>query len=148
MTAKQPADKGQSGGDITPSDRRLDKWLWFARFFKTRSLATKFCQAGKLRVNSQIIAKAHYTLKVGDVLTFPLRHHVRVIKVADLGHRRGPAPEAQALYEDLAPPQPRAQKEDNADQPRPVAVREPGSGRPTKRQRRDLERLRGDFDEP
>jgi ribosome-associated heat shock protein Hsp15 len=83
---------------------RLDKWLWFARFFKTRSLATKFCVSGRLRVNGTIVPKAHALVRVGDVLTFPLGPHVRVIKVARLGERRGPAPEAQTLYDDLAPP--------------------------------------------
>ena len=52
--------------------QRLDKWLWFARFFKSRSLATKVCSSTRLRVNSVPVAKAHYSIKVGDVLTFPL----------------------------------------------------------------------------
>ena len=120
--------------------RRLDKWLWYARFFKSRSLATKFCASGKLRLNEKVVRKAHYGLRVGDVLTFPRGPHIRVVRVVGLGTRRGPAPEAQALYDDLDPPQ--ARKKDG---PRPVqqAGREPGSGRPTKRERRETDRLKG-----
>lgn len=122
---------------------RLDKWLWFARFFKTRSLATKYVQSGRLRVNTAIIAKPHYAVKVGDVLTFPLRAGIKVVKVLDFGARRGPAAEAQALYEDLSPPPP---PKDTAEIDRPgrVAPRDAGSGRPTKRERRETDRLRGE----
>jgi ribosome-associated heat shock protein Hsp15 len=122
---------------------RLDKWLWFARFFKTRSLATKFVQSGKLRVNTVTVAKPHYSVKTGDVLTFPMRVGIKVVQVLELGARRGPAPEAQALYEDLSPPPP---PKDGADLDRPgkVAPRDAGSGRPTKRERRDTDRLRGE----
>ncbi|MBT3307634.1 MAG: RNA-binding S4 domain-containing protein, partial [Alphaproteobacteria bacterium] len=85
-------------------NRRLDKWLWYARFFKSRSLASKFCASGKLRLNETVIKKAHHGVHVGDVLTFPKGPHIRVIRVAALGTRRGPADEAQTLYEDLDPP--------------------------------------------
>ena len=85
---------------------RLDKWLWYARFLKTRSLATKLCASGSIRVGGVAVTKANHAIKPGDVLTFPLGRHVRVIKVVALGDRRGPAPEAQALYEDLSPPSP------------------------------------------
>ena len=85
---------------------RLDKWLWFARFVKTRSLATKLVIDGRMRVNGAPTQKAHYSVKPGDVLTFPLGPHIRVIKVVALGVRRGPATEAQLLYEDLDPPRP------------------------------------------
>tara|TARA_R110001592_G_scaffold288823_1_gene557949 strand:+ start:1887 stop:2291 length:405 start_codon:yes stop_codon:yes gene_type:complete len=122
---------------------RLDKWLWFARFFKTRSLATRYVQSGKLRVNTVTVAKPHYSVKVGDVLTFPMRAGIKVVKVLDMGARRGPAVEAQALYEDLSPPPP---PKDAADTERPgkVALRDAGSGRPTKRERRETDRLRGE----
>ena len=125
---------------------RLDKWLWFARFFKTRSLATKYVQGGKMRVNTVNVAKPHYSLRVGDVLTFPMRTGIKVVKVLDLGSRRGPAPEAQALYEDMSPPPPKRTdgEKENGPSPAvgPVAARERGAGRPTKRERRDLDRLR------
>ena len=80
---------------------RLDKWLWYARFFKTRTQATKLIQSGKLRINGDITNKPHRTAIIGMVLTFPQAKHVRVIKILDIGQRRGPAPEAIALYEDL-----------------------------------------------
>jgi ribosome-associated heat shock protein Hsp15 len=120
---------------------RIDKWLWFARFLKSRSLAHALVESGRLRVNGQPMAKAHYAVKIGDVLTFPLGPHIRVIKVLAPGHRRGPAPEAQALYEDLEPPQPRQRAA--AAEPGQPAQRDPGSGRPTKRERRAVDALIG-----
>ncbi len=80
---------------------RLDKWLWQARFFKTRGLAAKFCETGRLRVNGEPTQKAHYQVREGDVLTFPLGSGVRVVRVLALGERRGPAPEARTLYEEV-----------------------------------------------
>ncbi len=131
---------------MTEPTLRLDKWFWYARFFKSRTLATKFCESGRVRVNGTLISKAHYKLTPGDVLTFPKGEHVRVIKVIELGKRRGPAVEAQGLYEDLDPPQPRA-KTDKDKVLASVARREPGSGRPTKAERRATERLRPDAGE-
>ncbi len=120
---------------------RADKWLWYARFFKTRSLATKACNAGKLRVSGELVSKAHYQVKPGDVLTFSQGRHVRVIKVISLATRRGPAAEAQALYEDLKPPSPEARLPQVAGARTPAA-RAPGTGRPTKQDRRALDKLR------
>ncbi|MFV0358590.1 RNA-binding S4 domain-containing protein [Tropicimonas sp.] len=84
---------------------RIDKWLWQARFFKTRSLAAKQVAEGKVRVNSVRISKPARTVGIGDVLTFPQAHAIRVVRILALGTRRGPAPEAQALYEDLSSPE-------------------------------------------
>jgi ribosome-associated heat shock protein Hsp15 len=84
---------------------RVDKWLWYARFFKSRSLAAKHVQAGYVRVNRQRVTKASAVLKVGDVLTFAQGDVIRIVEVVDLGERRGPAPEARGLYHDLALPQ-------------------------------------------
>lgn len=81
---------------------RVDKWLWRARFFKTRALAAKAVAKG-FRVNGERTAKAHARVRPGDALTFRQAQRVRVIRVLDVGERRGPAPEARALYEDLAP---------------------------------------------
>lgn len=117
---------------------RLDKWLWFARFVKSRSLATKLVAAGNMRVNGTPTQKAHLAVKPGDVLTFALGTHIRVIRIAALGARRGPAPEARLLYEDLDPPTPRAAGE----APVSAAARDPGSGRPTKRDRRQIAALK------
>ena len=83
---------------------RLDKWLWHARFCKSRTLAAKLAGAGKVRIAGAPVFKAHYAVKPGDVLTFPLGPHIRTVRVLALGERRGPAPEARRLYEDLAPP--------------------------------------------
>ena len=121
---------------------RLDKWFWYARFIKSRSLATKLCNSGKVRVNGSLIKKAHHSVAPGDVLTFPVGPNIRVIKIIKLGNRRGPAKEAQALYEDLQPIDQIAKKIDSALAPEP-AKRERGSGRPTKVQRRAIERFMG-----
>lgn len=110
---------------------RLDKWLWFARFCKTRSLAAKLCGSGAVRCSGHPVNKASATVKPGDVLTFAQGRHVRVIRVVALGSRRGPAPEAQALYEDLSPPV--------AETALPEAAPRPGGPRPTKKDRRALD---------
>ncbi len=122
---------------------RIDKWLWYTRFLKSRTLASTLCASGKLRLNSTLIGKAHQVLRVGDVLTFPLGDHIRVIEVVALATRRGPAPEAQSLYKDLEPPKPRPKKGTFID--KRVAVRERGAGRPTKTERRATEKLRDKF---
>jgi len=126
---------------------RIDQWLWFARFFKTRTLASKICNAGKLRVNSEALTKAHYRVRRGDVLTFPQGGRIRVIEIRDFGTRRGPAAEAQELYADLAPPAPRPATGET--DPTPVAAvpeRDRGAGRPTKADRRALDKLRRNTD--
>ena len=119
---------------------RADKWLWYARFFKSRSLASQLCAAGKLRIDGNVVAKAHHKVRPGDVLTFPQGRHIRVIKVMALASRRGPAAEARLLYEDLSPPQPDSALPKGT--PPPVARRAAGSGRPTKRDRRATDGLR------
>jgi ribosome-associated heat shock protein Hsp15 len=80
---------------------RVDKWLWQARFFKTRALAAQVAAKGRLRINRSVITKSHHRVRPGDVLTFPQGAIIRVVRVLELGSRRGPASEAQALYEDL-----------------------------------------------
>lgn len=83
---------------------RVDKWLWHARFFKTRSKASAVVAAGRLRINGVRARKAAQGIRPGDVLTFPQERDVRVVRVLALPDRRGPAPEARASYEDLSPP--------------------------------------------
>ncbi|MEQ6248466.1 RNA-binding S4 domain-containing protein [Sulfitobacter sp. HNIBRBA3233] len=112
---------------------RLDKWLWYARFFKTRSLAATIVAGGHVRINGTPTSKRAATVTPGDVLTFPKDDHVRVIRIEACGTRRGPAPEAQALYTDLSPPQPRDKDA------RPENPGYDGKGRPTKRDRRQLD---------
>jgi ribosome-associated heat shock protein Hsp15 len=82
--------------------QRLDKWLWCARFMKARSDCVRLVAGGLVRINRQPTDKPHARLRVGDVLTVPLRGAVRVVRVQALAKRRGPAPEAQMLYEEVA----------------------------------------------
>jgi ribosome-associated heat shock protein Hsp15 len=115
---------------------RLDRWLWAARMFRSRSLAANACDEGKVHVNDAT-AKPHKHLRVGDRLSITGERAVRELRVQALSERRGPAESARQLYEDLTPPPP----------PRPLrepppVVRDQGSGRPTKRDRRQLNRLR------
>ena len=84
--------------------QRVDKWLFFARAVKSRSLAAKLVQAGHVRLNRDKIDQAAHTVKVGDVLTIRLDRRILVWRVLETGTRRGPAEEARTLYEDLAPP--------------------------------------------
>lgn len=79
---------------------RIDKWLWHARFYKTRILAQQAACSGMVRLNDARVEKASVAVKPGDVLTVPRGHReVTVVRVQALGVRRGPAPEAQTLYE-------------------------------------------------
>ncbi|RPE71968.1 heat shock protein Hsp15 [Pacificibacter maritimus] len=108
---------------------RLDKWLWYARFFKTRTLATKLVSAGTVRVNSTKVAKPSIAVGEGDVLTFTQAKEIKVVRILACGTRRGPAPEAQTLYEDLSPkPEPKEFV--------PQSPKYEGKGRPTKKDRR------------
>jgi ribosome-associated heat shock protein Hsp15 len=84
--------------------QRLDRWLWCARFIKTRAAAARLAEQGRIRINRQRTEKAHARVRPGDVLTFSLGQSVRVVRVLALGLRRGPAEEARQLYEDLEPP--------------------------------------------
>lgn len=108
---------------------RVDKWLWHARFFKTRSLAAKQISAGHLRLNGAKITKTAQSVTSGDVLSFPQGRQIRVVEVVAIGERRGPAPEAQALYLDKTP------KQDIL----PANPRFEGKGRPDKKSRRALD---------
>jgi ribosome-associated heat shock protein Hsp15 len=112
---------------------RLDKWLWQARFFKSRSRAAGVVTGGKVRIDGVPVAKPARAVGAGDVLTFVQATDTRVVRIVELGTRRGPAPEAQALYEDLTP----------APKERPAAAkganpRYEKGGRPTKKDRRDM----------
>lgn len=82
---------------------RIDKWLWQARFFKTRALAADLIAAGSVRVNGTRISRPGRDVTPGDVVVFPQGPNIRVVRILALGLRRGPAPEAQDLYLDLEP---------------------------------------------
>ena len=113
-------------------------------FFKSRTLATKVCEKGRLRVNGVSTDKPHYKIKVGDVLTFPKEEIVWVVKIEKLAERRGPFLEAKNLYEDLTPKVMKTHseiKQKSTNRGQLVAPRERGSGRPTKIERRALEKL-------
>jgi ribosome-associated heat shock protein Hsp15 len=88
---------------VTPATQRLDKWLWFARVVKSRTLAAELVTLGKVRVNRVRAAKASQMLRPGDVLTLALAGRVRVLRVVAPGERRGPAVEARRLYELVHP---------------------------------------------
>ena len=118
--------------------QRLDKWLWRARFFKTRTLAAKLCNGGHVRSGGNAITKAHHLVRIDDVLTFAQGRYIRVVKVLALGTRRGPATEARTLYEDLEPPETSQAMPSTSGGRRPA-----GAGRPTKRERRRIDQLRG-----
>ncbi len=120
---------------------RIDKWLWHARLFKSRTLAGKFVNAGKVRINEKLAPKAHAMIKPDDVLTFVRGGHVRVVRIVTPGSRRGPATEAKTLYEDLSPPRRARNKPDTLA---PPGKREPGSGRPTKADRRAIDKLKAE----
>jgi ribosome-associated heat shock protein Hsp15 len=144
------SEPGRSSPGAADS-QRLDKWLWFARVAKSRTLAAALVESGKIRVNRTRAAKPSQLVKVGDVITAGAHRDVRILRVKAPGARRGPPAEAQALYEELTPPSapPRssgrvAEGADAAavDGLRP-GERAPGAGRPTKRDRRLLDLLKG-----
>lgn len=114
---------------------RVDKWLWAARMFKTRSQAAKACTAGHVKIDGDSV-KSSKTVKVGDRIEAVTAGGQRILVVARLCDRRGPAGIARALYEDHSPPPPPREE-------RNFALRERGAGRPAKRERRRLIRLRG-----
>jgi ribosome-associated heat shock protein Hsp15 len=120
------------------SDRhRLDKWLWAARFYKTRALATEDIERGRVIVNEQV-AKASRELREGDVIELRQQRSVRTLRVRALSRRRGPAMQAQALYEETAESIARREAEaaERKLHPEPALAIE--QGRPTKRDRRKL----------
>lgn len=86
---------------VTLDALRLDKWLVYARFCKTRTVAAELITGKRLRVNSTVIVKPHHKLRLGDVLTFPQGNAIRVVRVLGFADRRGPAKEARSLYADL-----------------------------------------------
>ena len=112
---------------------RIDKWLWATRRFKTRTLATEACSSGNVRING-VIVKASSKVTVGDEVRALTPGGRKILKVLALAEKRGPASFAVTLYEDLTPPEPK--------QIAPPRF-EKGAGRPTKKDRRKITRLRG-----
>jgi ribosome-associated heat shock protein Hsp15 len=116
--------------------QRIDKWLWHARVVRTRSAAAALAGSGHVRVNGVRVDAPSRLVRAGDVVTIALDRRVRVLKVLGHAERRGSADDARPLYEDLSPPEPAADEQRSS-------VREQGSGRPTKRDRRAINRLLG-----
>jgi ribosome-associated heat shock protein Hsp15 len=142
-------DTASEAGGV--SDQRLDKWLWFARVTKSRTLAATLVLEGKIRVNGERVAKPAHTLKAGDAVTIAMRQRVRILRVKGFGLRRGSAAIAAELFEDLSPAPVKVDQAGDATGTGFLggadAQRVPGSGRPTKRERRELDRFKSRADE-
>ncbi|MEW9617357.1 RNA-binding S4 domain-containing protein [Shinella sp. S4-D37] len=119
--------------------QRIDKWLFFARLRKTRSLAAKSVEAGDVSVNGRNVRQPSHMVRPGDVVALSLDRHDMVVKVLRPGERRGPYEEARLLYSDMTPPPLPREERSLFEQ----ATRERGTGRPTKRERRETDRLHG-----
>jgi len=126
-----------TGAPLSTDRQRIDKWLWHVRVVRTRTAAAELATGGRVRVNGDRIDAASRPVRVGDVVTIAL-DRVRVLKVTGFAERRGDATAASTLYEDLSPPAERP-----ASLPEATTIaRERGSGRPTKQERRAIDRLR------
>ena len=133
-------------GTVEPIRKeRLDKFLFFSRALKSRTLAQKVIETGAIRVNSERTDRSDLKVGAGDVLTMSLHGRIVVWRILDCGTRRGPAAEAQGLYEDLSPPA--LPKSELSPYDAAIAPRGDGAGRPTKKERRDTDRLRDGDDE-
>jgi ribosome-associated heat shock protein Hsp15 len=120
--------------------QRIDKWMWHARVVRTRSAAASLVEAGLVRINGVRCDAASRPVRPEDVITVALDRHVRILKVVGYAERRGSFDVAKALFEELTPPpQPKPEVS-------PAGTRDEGSGRPTKRERRQIDRLH-DWDE-
>lgn len=128
MDGKKP----QSG-----SRQRIDKWLFFARILKSRTLAQERVSAGHVRVNGQVVRQPSHLVGPGDRLEVALERRDLILVVTNAGERRGPYEEARLLYEDLTPPLSEGERLGPLEQ----ATRLPGAGRPTKKERRAIDRL-------
>jgi ribosome-associated heat shock protein Hsp15 len=124
------------------SRQRIDKWLFFARMVKSRSLAQVYIQKGSVRVNGERVVQPSFGVKAGDRIEFSLERRDVILIVRLPGDRRGPFEEAKLLYEDLTPPAGETKRLTAFEQ----AIRAPGSGRPTKRERRAIDRLTSEDD--
>lgn len=123
--------------DQAPAARqRIDKWLFFARIAKSRTLAQGLIEAGHVSVNGEKVRRPSAEVKIDDRLMVIVERRTFILVVKAPGERRGPYEEAKLLYEDLSPPPEKLT-------PFEQAQRVPGAGRPEKKDRRDLDRLRG-----
>ncbi|WP_313616695.1 RNA-binding S4 domain-containing protein [Agrobacterium sp.] len=127
-------DEEQSGQHAR---QRIDKWLFFARMAKSRSIAQNHVQSGHVRVNGTLIRQASHMVKPGDKLEISFERMDRILVVKSAGDRRGPYEEAKLLYDDQTPPREKTERLTLLEQ----AVRQPGAGRPTKKERRELDKF-------
>ena len=118
---------------------RLDVYLYYIRIFKSRSIATKFVSNNRLRISGQITQKPHKMISIGDVLTMTIEDNIKILKVLNIPNRRGPYSEALNFYEDITPIESIHKKES----PKPDIKFVERVGRPTKRERRQTDRLMG-----
>jgi len=141
--------EGKLAKEAPVAEQRIDKWLWFARLAKSRTQAAALVTDGRIRINRQRIDKPSAVVKTGDVVTATVDRTVRILRVAAFVERRGPAAAAGSLYEELTP---RAEGPKRVGNSSPESAggptdaghagREPGAGRPTKRDRRAIDRLK------
>ena len=116
---------------------RLDVYLYYIRIFKSRSLATKYILSNRLRISGQVTQKPHKMISIGDVLSMTIRGNVKILKILDIPNRRGPYSESLNFYEDITP----IENNQKREYLKPNIKFAERVGRPTKRERRQRERL-------
>ena len=118
---------------------RLDIYLYYIRIFKSRSLATKYILSNRLRISGQVTQKPHKMISIGDVLSMTIRGDVKILKILDIPNRRGPYSESLNFYEDITP----IENNQKREYLKPNIKFAERVGRPTKRERRQTDRLMG-----
>jgi ribosome-associated heat shock protein Hsp15 len=132
----------EDGHPVAAARQRLDKWLFFSRLVKSRTLAQDYIRSGQIRVNGERVNASSVQIKIGDRIEGTLSSRDIVVVMRDGGVRRGPAEEARRLYDDFSPPPGETKRLSPLEQ----AVRAPGTGRPTKKERRAVDRLTSEDD--
>lgn len=127
-----------------PKKIRIDKWLWAVRIYKTRTKASKACDEGKIKIDDSKV-KSSYKVAVNDVIQVRINYQNRVYKVLDVIEKRVGAPLAEACYNNLTPPEEMEKASMKSAFHLPTAYRKRGEGRPTKRDRREIDSFRDDF---
>ena len=118
---------------------RLDVYLYYIRIFKSRSLATKYILSNRLRISGQVTQKPHKLISIGDVLSMTIKGNVKILKILDIPNRRGPYSESLNFYEDITP----IENNQKREYLKPNIKFAERVGRPTKRERRQTDRLMG-----
>ncbi len=124
-----------NGQENKQKTQRIDKWLWHARFFKTRSLAQKQVATGKIRVDKEKISSPSRKILPGNILTITRQRDIKIIEIVEIADKRGPYKEAQLLYNDLSLPKPEIEKQEATKE---SMFRIQSEGRPTKHQRKQI----------